>query len=73
MKLFWKNCLKKKQQDLKPGAILDAVISQSSASANKCLLYKLADFKTGNYYKHGNNANFSYIGVTLQIFTIVGI
>ncbi|XP_037824937.1 uncharacterized protein LOC119613071 [Lucilia sericata] len=47
MKIFLKKCLRKKPQEMKPGAILDAVISQSSATANKCLLYKLADYKRG--------------------------
>uniref|UniRef100_A0A1I8MW96 Ion transport domain-containing protein n=1 Tax=Musca domestica TaxID=7370 RepID=A0A1I8MW96_MUSDO len=47
MRLFMKKCLRKKPQELKPGAILDAVISQSSATASKCLLYKLADYKRG--------------------------
>ncbi|XP_055383290.1 uncharacterized protein LOC129613315 [Condylostylus longicornis] len=42
-KLFEKYCRKKKQ--LKPGEILDQVISQSSSS--ECLLYKLADYKRG--------------------------
>uniref|UniRef100_A0A1B0BB69 Ion transport domain-containing protein n=1 Tax=Glossina palpalis gambiensis TaxID=67801 RepID=A0A1B0BB69_9MUSC len=47
MKFFLKKCLRKRPQEMKPGAILDAVISQSSATTNKCLLYKLADFKRG--------------------------
>ncbi|XP_037932563.1 uncharacterized protein LOC119667344 [Teleopsis dalmanni] len=47
MKFFLKKCLRKKPPEMKPGAILDAVISQSSATATKCLLYKLADFKQG--------------------------
>ncbi|XP_013102765.2 transient receptor potential cation channel subfamily V member 1 [Stomoxys calcitrans] len=47
MRIFMKKCLRKKPQEMKPGAILDAVISQSSATASKCLLYKLADFKRG--------------------------
>ncbi|XP_017477011.1 PREDICTED: uncharacterized protein LOC108367006 [Rhagoletis zephyria] len=47
MKFFLKRCLRKKPEEMKPGAILDAVISQSSPTANKCLLYKLADYKRG--------------------------
>nr|XP_036232016.1 uncharacterized protein LOC106625964 [Bactrocera oleae] len=47
MKFFLKKCLRKKPEEMKPGAILDAVISQSSPTANKCLLYKLADYKRG--------------------------
>ncbi|XP_034490882.1 uncharacterized protein LOC117794351 [Drosophila innubila] len=47
MKFLLKKCLRKKAPEMKPGAILDAVISQSSASACKCLLYKLADYKRG--------------------------
>ncbi|XP_030381037.1 uncharacterized protein LOC115628914 [Scaptodrosophila lebanonensis] len=47
MKFFLKKCLRKKAPEMKPGAILDAVISQSSATACKCLLYKLADYKRG--------------------------
>ncbi|XP_017492879.1 PREDICTED: transient receptor potential cation channel subfamily V member 5, partial [Rhagoletis zephyria] len=47
MKFFLKRCLHKKPEEMKPGAILDAVISQSSPTANKCLLYKLADYKRG--------------------------
>lgn len=46
---FFKKCFKKKKPELKPGEILDQVISQSSATANKCLLYKLANFKGGLY------------------------
>lgn len=46
---FFKRCFKKKKPELKPGEILDQVISQSSATANKCLLYKLANFKGGLY------------------------
>ncbi|KAH8420103.1 hypothetical protein KR009_005813 [Drosophila setifemur] len=47
MKFLLKKCLRKKAPEMKPGAILDAVISQSSATACKCLLYKLADYKRG--------------------------
>ncbi|XP_067635994.1 uncharacterized protein iav [Eurosta solidaginis] len=47
MKFFLKRYLRKKPEEMKPGAILDAVISQSSPTANKCLLYKLADYKRG--------------------------
>lgn len=49
MKFLLKKCLRKKAPEMKPGAILDAVISQSSATACKCLLYKLADYKRGKY------------------------
>lgn len=38
---------RKKKHETKPGEILDQVISQSSSSANKCLLYKLANYKRG--------------------------
>ena len=44
--MVWKRCRKRKPEP-KPGEILDQVISQSSSSANKCLLYKLADYKRG--------------------------
>ncbi|ALC48690.1 iav [Drosophila busckii] len=47
MKFLLKKCLRKKTPEMKPGAILDAVISQSNATACKCLLYKLADYKRG--------------------------
>ncbi|XP_064555396.1 uncharacterized protein iav [Drosophila montana] len=47
MKFLLKKCLRKKAPEMKPGAILDAVISQSSATACRCLLYKLADYKRG--------------------------
>ncbi|XP_068157294.1 LOW QUALITY PROTEIN: uncharacterized protein iav [Drosophila tropicalis] len=47
MRFLLKKCLRKKAPEMKPGAILDAVISQSSATACKCLLYKLADYKRG--------------------------
>lgn len=46
MKFLFSACRKKKHET-KPGEILDQVISQSSASANKCLLYKLANYKRG--------------------------
>lgn len=45
MKLF--RACRKKRHEAKPGEILDQVISQSSSSANKCLLYKLANYKRG--------------------------
>lgn len=44
--MLFKACRKKKHET-KPGEILDQVISQSSSSANKCLLYKLANYKRG--------------------------
>jgi len=50
MKFLLKKCLRKKAPEMKPGAILDAVISQSSATACKCLLYKLADYKRGKEF-----------------------
>lgn len=40
------NCRKKKKIP-QGGAILDQVISQSSSAENKCLLYKLANYKRG--------------------------
>lgn len=46
VKMLFKTCRKKKHET-KPGEILDQVISQSSSSANKCLLYKLANYKRG--------------------------
>lgn len=46
IKMFFKVCRKKKHE-AKPGEILDQVISQSSSAANKCLLYKLANYKRG--------------------------
>lgn len=49
MKFLLKKCLRKKAPEMKPGAILDAVISQSSATACRCLLYKLADYKRGKW------------------------
>lgn len=47
-KMLFKVCHKKKHE-AKPGEILDQVISQSSSNANKCLLYKLANYKRGEY------------------------
>lgn len=44
--MLFKICRKKKHE-AKPGEILDQVISQSSSNANKCLLYKLANYKRG--------------------------
>lgn len=44
--MLFKACRKKKHE-AKPGEILDQVISQSSSIANKCLLYKLANYKRG--------------------------
>ncbi|XP_031621236.1 transient receptor potential cation channel subfamily V member 4 isoform X2 [Contarinia nasturtii] len=44
--MLFKVCRKKKHE-AKPGEILDQVISQSSSIANKCLLYKLANYKRG--------------------------
>lgn len=46
MKLFFK-AFQKKKQESRPGEILDQVISQSSSMANKCLLYKIANYKRG--------------------------
>lgn len=56
MKFLLKKCLRKKAPEMKPGAILDAVISQSSATACKCLLYKLADYKRGKVPAAGEKA-----------------
>ncbi|XP_055912069.1 uncharacterized protein LOC129946068 [Eupeodes corollae] len=47
MRFPFNKCFRKKEPEMKPGAILDQVISQSSATANRCLLYKLADYKRG--------------------------
>lgn len=47
MKFLFKKFLKKKGQVSKGGAILDQVIAESAAPDNKCLLYKLANFKGG--------------------------
>lgn len=44
--MLFKIC-RKKRHETKPGEILDQVISQSSSIANKCLLYKLANYKRG--------------------------
>lgn len=44
--MLFKVCRKKKHE-ARPGEILDQVISQSSSIANKCLLYKLANYKRG--------------------------
>ncbi|XP_037029755.1 uncharacterized protein LOC119069730 [Bradysia coprophila] len=44
--MLFKFCRKKKHET-KPGEILDQVISQSSSTANQCLLYKLANYKRG--------------------------
>lgn len=46
--MLFKACRKKKHE-AKPGEILDQVISQSSSIANKCLLYKLANYKRGKW------------------------
>lgn len=48
LKMLFKACRKKKHE-AKPGEILDQVISQSSSIANRCLLYKLANYKRGEY------------------------
>lgn len=47
MKFLFKKFLKSKAQVSKGGAILDQVIAESAAPDNKCLLYKLANFKGG--------------------------
>lgn len=47
MKFLFKKFLKRKAQVSKGGAILDQVIAESAAPDNKCLLYKLANFKGG--------------------------
>lgn len=46
--MMFKRCCRKRKQETKPGEILDKVISQSSSSASKCILYKLANYKRGN-------------------------
>lgn len=52
--MLFKVCRKKKHE-AKPGEILDQVISQSSSMANKCLLYKLANYKRGKYTRYRHN------------------
>lgn len=47
--MLFKFCRKKKHET-KPGEILDQVISQSSSTANQCLLYKLANYKRGGAF-----------------------
>lgn len=47
MKFLFKKFLKRKALVSKGGAILDQVIAESAAPDNKCLLYKLANFKGG--------------------------
>ena len=54
---MFKFCRKKKHET-KPGEILDQVISQSSSNANKCLLYKLANYKRGNHF---NSEHLQYL------------
>lgn len=49
MKFFFKKFLKKKSQVSKGGAILDQVFAESAAPDNKCLLYKLANYKGGAF------------------------
>lgn len=62
---MWNPCRKKKHEP-KPGEILDQVISQSSASASKCLLYKLANYKRG-----GDLIDALQMGGQLRVETLI--
>lgn len=70
MKFLLKKCLRKKAPEMKPGAILDAVISQSSATACKCLLYKLADYKRGKYPHARRGVAVPQLHASLQVATL---
>lgn len=44
----WRRMLCRKKRNIpQGGAILDQVISQSANSSNQCLLYKMANYKSG--------------------------